>query len=499
MSTDKTRLSHIPLLAGLLALIVACVPQQQISKPTINTIPAPIVLAPPPAAARPAVVVAPPAPEKPAAITNEYLLEAEDDPELAESMEALTEETTAAEPEQTAVQEVEELATLGAWEDTVGPVEEKNTVQYDFPITKNLQVEFYLDFFANKNRDMFSRWLARSGRYLPLIQKELHDAGLPQDLAYLAMIESGFMPSAYSSACAVGVWQFMEGTGRHYGLIVNDYVDERRDPVKATAAAVSYLAKLYKDFGTWNLAVAAYNAGEGRISRALAQSGVETFWELAKLDILPLETKRYVPKLMAAIIIARNPTQYGFDNIAHQSPLAYDTVIVKRQTPLKAVALAYSGDLDQLRELNPHLRKGITPPYRPTYTVRVPVGQHAVVARNLPRVKSFVSTSYKIHRAAKRETLASISKRYGLSVATLAKANRLKKKSKVRAGTRLRIPEQNITYKLMSETELASYKSRKPVMHTVKRGETLSHIADRYNVSVAQLISWNNLKKKAAI
>ena len=166
---------------------------------------------------------------------------------------------------------------------------------------------------------MFARWLARSARYMPVIEKELSAAGLPRELAYLAMIESGCNPSAVSRAGAGGLWQFMPATGRRYNLAINSWVDERREPAKATRAAVRYLDKLYRQFGDWHLAVAAYNTGEGKVEQAIRDGGTNNFWELAATDALYAETKCYVPKLIAAIIIARNPTAYGFDDIDYEA------------------------------------------------------------------------------------------------------------------------------------------------------------------------------------
>ena len=258
---------------------------------------------------------------------------------------------------------------------------------YDFPLTMNDQVEYYLDFFTNRHRKTFARWLARSSRYLPMIKEEFAKAGLPLDLAYLPMIESGFNTTVSSRASAVGTWQFMRATGQNYGLTVNNYVDERRDPVKSTKAAAAYLSKLYKDFDSWHLAVAAYNAGEGKIKKAMKQSDTDDFWEIAQSQYIHSETKLYVPQLIAAIMIAKDPEKYGFDNIDYDEPLEYETVHVPRGTPIKAVALACNLPDEEILVLNRHLSKAITPPSEADYPLRVPPGKKDLVDKNLPRVR----------------------------------------------------------------------------------------------------------------
>jgi len=378
---------------------------------------------------------------------------------------------------------------------------------YDFPVTMNEQVEYYLDLFQNRQRKNFTRWLARSSRYLPMIKKELAEAGLPMDLAYLPMIESGFNPIITSRASAVGTWQFMRATGLNYGLTVNEYVDERRDPIKSTKAAVAYLANLYKKFDSWHLAVAAYNAGEGRISRAMKQSDSDDFWEIAQSQYIHSETKLYVPQLIAAIMIAKEPEKYGFNDIDYDLPIEFETIEVPRRTSLEAVALACESSVDELTDLNRHLCRAVTPPQESNYPLRVPKGKKELVAENLPRVKTVVSTEYRTHRVEKGETLTKISRKYNLSKTTLLKANNLQKERLTR-GQHLRIPYQTTSYKLLSKTELAKYRdtsptstegSGKPIRHTVRTGETIGSIAKRYDVQVDMIAAWNKLKDPSRI
>lgn len=413
---------------------------------------------------------------------------------------------TEPEPESTANLEVEELKNLGEWEEgTPQPQQVGEKVEYDFPVTMNRQVEFYLDFFQNKQRKIFARWLSRSSRYLPMIKKHLQEAGLPSDLCYLPMIESGYSLTATSTASAVGPWQFIQGTGKDYGLTIDSYVDERRDPEKATQAAISYLSTLYDEFGSWHLAVAAYNAGEGTIRKAIRNYNTKNFWELAGTHYLQLETKRYVPKLIAAIMIAKEPERYGFTDIEYLPPLEYDTVEVPRWTSLQAVSLAGDVPFEELRELNRHLRKAITPPDEEEYTLKVPVGKREVISKNLPNVRTIASTEYKTHVVATGETITRICKKYSLSKTALLKANNLRAE-RLAPGQRLRIPYQTTSYKIIPEKQWAALKKGKAhlsndnvVLHTVKSGETLDEISKRYNVSTQTLASWNNLKDRNRI
>ena len=403
------------------------------------------------------------------------------------------------EPEQTIDQELQDLKLLGTWEQGV-PAEAyaDDVVEYDFPVTLNRQVQYYLDFFTGKHRDNFSVWLSRSGRYLPMIQEELRAAGLPEDLAYLAMIESGFNERAYSRAKAVGVWQFIKSTGKNYGLEINTYVDERRDPIKSTQAAVAYLQNLYGEFGSWHLAVAAYNAGEGKIRRAIQKYNSTDFWEIAQGRYLKLETKRYVPKLIAAILIAKEPEKYGFFNIEYEPELAYETVEVPRWTAVKAVALACDLEPEELKRLNNHLRKEFTPPDKASYQFKVPVGKKDRVEKNLPRVQAVVTTEFKTHTVGKGETLDKVCRKYGLTKTVVLKSNNLRSAG-LQAGQRLRIPYQTTAYEMLPEGTVArGYLAAEAaggnfILHKVRPGETVSELARLYSIPVHLLAAWNDI------
>ena len=407
------------------------------------------------------------------------------------------EELTPPEPDQTLAQEVQDLENLGGWEEGQTNDSFEEEVKYDFPVTVNKQVEYYLDFFQNKQRKSFSLWLERSGRYLPMIIQQLEEAGLPKDLVYLPMIESGYSLTAYSKAKAVGPWQFMRATAVHYGLQVNSYIDERRDPVRSTQAAIRYLSELYEMFGSWHLAVAGYNAGEGKIQRGIRRYKTSNFWELAQHRYLKLETKRYVPKLIAAIMIAKSPEDYGFTDIQYQKPLSYDTGKVPRWTNLKAIAVATGCSVEEIKNLNRQLRRMVAPPEFNYYDIKVPAGKGELLAQNLPRVHVSVSTEFKSYTIRKNDTLKRICTKYNLNKKTLLKANNLRK-AKLTAGNRLRIPYQITQYKLLTEQEMAStnkYATSRDqfILHKIKPGESVSQIATLYGVNPQMIAAWNDL------
>lgn len=426
------------------------------------------------------------------------------------------EESSLAEPEATAEEEIAALSQPGAWEYGAGGRNGSlaNAIDlsaYDFPITVNRQVQYYLDLFQGKQRNYFTGWLARSARYRPFIEAELAKAGLPRDLVFLAMIESGFNPSAYSCADAAGLWQFIEGTGRRYGLQVNTWVDERRQPEKATRAAIKYLSKLHREFDDWYLAVAAYNAGERRIENAITDHGTRDFWEIAATDSIFQETKRYVPKLIAAIIIGRNPERYGFTDIEYFKPQQYELIDVPAGTDLGAVAAVANTSLKKIRALNNELIKNQTPPKQGNYTLRIPTGTRELIAGNLDKyqrartAKLVATTRFLTHTVQRGETLSQICRDYNISTTTLLKANNLRS-SRLQQGLRLRIPATATTLLALKKDEqpkaLAGNDAanrRATVLHQVRSGETLSRIASQYQVSVREIMQWNTITEKSKV
>jgi len=366
----------------------------------------------------------------------------------------------------------------------------------DFPIIINNQVQVYLDLFQNQQKKSFTIWLSRSGKYLPMMQKELKDAGLPEDLAYLAMIESGYNQKAYSKAHASGLWQFIPGTGSQYNLRMNKYIDERREALKSTKAAVRFLSNLYDEFGDWHLAVAAYNAGPGKISKGLERYSVTDFWSLAENDYLAMETKRYVPKLIASIIIAKNPEKYGFKDVQLEEPYSYDTLEVGPGLTFDAAALISNCDRKTIDILNPELCSNKTPLNQSTHQIKIPAGSKDIASKNLSRLNQIVSTDYKTHTISKGETLAQVCSRYDINTTTLLKANNLRS-SKLATGQRLRIPFQTVRYQLLAEGSNKAISTAalqdNPIVHRVKKGESVLQIARKYNVPVELIVSWNNL------
>lgn len=381
---------------------------------------------------------------------------------------------------------------------------------YDFPIVLNDQVQYYLDLFQGKQRKSFQRQLERSSIYMAGIKKELQKAGLPQDLAYLAMIESGYNPTICSHAKACGMWQFIESTGRNYNLTIDPWIDERREPEKATRAAIRYLAKLYGDFNDWHLAVAAYNAGENRIARAIDTHGTKDFWEIAESDSIYLETKRYVPKLIATIIIARHPAKYGFTELNYMRPVQHDLVHVPGGTALQAVSVSSGTPVEDLRGLNTELLKNQIPPGKNRYPLRVPLGKKDLVTANLHRVHPISKVSYLKHTVRKGENINTICNRYGISRQSLLSANKIRS-SRLKNGTSLQIPSKTTKYVLLQEGErledLIARHSPPPRNENRKRarayrvqsGDTLYRIAKKHGVSVQDLKNWNNLADHASI
>jgi membrane-bound lytic murein transglycosylase D len=293
-----------------------------------------------------------------------------------------------------------------------------------YPIVVNATVEAIIGYFTERERERFGVWISRSGRYLGMIRRIFKERGLPEELAYTAMIESGFSPRAVSRVGAKGLWQFMEATARRYGLVVNRWVDERFDPVKSTMAAAQYLGDLHGMFGHWFLAQAAYNAGEAKVERAIQRAKTSDFWALTQTRHLPNETKRFVPQILAATVITRAPARYGFE-VAMESPLAYDEITVKRVLDFETIAALAGVSEDEVRELNPALRGGVTPPFG-SYVLKLPHGTGARFESALEEASPARLTGWGLHRVARNQSLAEIARLYRTTPQRLAEVNQLR-------------------------------------------------------------------------
>ena len=318
-----------------------------------------------------------------------------------------------------------------------------------YPVTLNAQVQFHLDRFTGSSREVVTLWVHRSSRYLAMIREVLRTRGLPEDLAFTAMIESGFKPDAVSRVGAKGMWQFMAGTARRYGLRVDRWVDERLDPEKSTVAAAAYLRDLYSQFGSWALAQAAYNAGEVKVTRAIQKTGSRDFWTLAQSRHLRRETKEFVPQIHAATVIGRDPDRYGFD-FDEVDPVAFDTLTVPPATDLRRLATSAGLAPGDVRALNPTLVRGVTPPGGP-WTLRLPAGERervaaALVPRRAPGMAgskhvevSHAAATGDVHVVRPRDTVSAIARQYGVSVGDVMRWNRLDSLDRIRPGDRLRV------------------------------------------------------------
>ncbi len=366
--------------------------------------------------------------------------------------------------------------------------------EFDIPVEVNPSVEKWVRYFTGNGRKHYAKWLARSTRYRPMMLRELEAEGLPRDLVYLSMIESGYNAHAYSHAAAAGLWQFIPSTGKLYDLRIDYWVDERRDPEESLDAAMAFLGELHTMFGDWRLAWAAYNTGPGRIRRATRNADSKDFWVLADGPHLHPETDNYVPKIMAAAIIGKHPERYGFTGIDYQSELEYDVVRVDGSVELEVLARCAGATVDEIKWLNPALRRYATPPEG--HDVRVPVGRRDTFTAALARVPASERVTVARHTVRRGETLSIIAAKYGSSVSSVSKANNLKNVNRIYVGMSLVIPRSGSTPTVARNTSSSSKSNSKPAppkVHTVRRGDTLSGIATRYGVSLTNLKAYNGI------
>ncbi|MBL6991211.1 MAG: transglycosylase SLT domain-containing protein [Bacteriovoracaceae bacterium] len=387
---------------------------------------------------------------------------------------------------------------------------------FDIPVVYNPAVKKWINYFLNRGRGFFERYSARAGRYAPILGLILEDHGLPRDLIFLAMAESGFQNNAKSWAKAVGPWQFMPYTGRRYGLRVSWYIDERRDPIKATIAASRYLKKLYKEFGAWELAAAAYNAGEGKMSRAIRRYKTENFWDLRKGRYLKSETKNYVPKIMALAILGKNLKSFGFEDIDFHEPLDFDEVDVPPFTDLMILSRMIGIPFEEIQRLNPEILRWYTPPNVQNYKLRIPIG-FAVVWKDVIKTQDLKAKSFQIYKVrGRRSTLYDVAKKFKLKPKILREFNNIKTKKRLAKGTTVVLPfrqgqsRKDQMYADLYEKprksvlrrrryrrriNLARRRGKKiynpTVFYTVKKGDTLWRVAKRTGTSLDTLILSN--------
>jgi peptidoglycan lytic transglycosylase D len=375
----------------------------------------------------------------------------------------------------------------------------------------NAEVHRYIEYFTGAGRSVFERWLVRSGRYMGLFRDVLKKEGLPPDLVHLVFVESGFNLNARSISAAVGPWQFLRSTARLFGLTVNQWVDERKDPEKSTVAAARYLKHLYAIFGDWPLAIASYNAGEGTVLRAIKRQGTTNYWDLR----LPRQTEDYVPQFMAVLAITREPEKYGFDSVELEQPIDFDEIALTGSVDLRAIARLADCTFEEIKALNPAVLKHAAPGGDGITMLRVPTGKAEVILAKLQGGASLPAVHLTVqHRVRRGETLQAIADQYHVGAQPLARANRITRSRPLKRGMVLVVPASlrpptpaalpkgdpraSTAYVPAHDRPTPAMLDGKSeaegrALHTVRKGETLDAIARQYGVSVDDIRRWNHL------
>jgi membrane-bound lytic murein transglycosylase D len=365
---------------------------------------------------------------------------------------------------------------------------EIKSTRSDLPLMMTDQVAGYISYFSNRGRGTFERAFSRSGRYHDMMVSILKEEGVPQDLIYLAQAESGFHPLAVSRVGARGIWQFMGSRARGYGLSHNMWVDDRQDPEKSTRAAAHHLKDLYNQFGDWYLAMAAYNSGPGTVQAAVRRTGYADFWELYRRNVLPKETRNYVPIILAVTIIAKNPSQYGLEDIAMDHPAKYDTVTITYPVDLRLVAECVGATSVELQELNPSLLR-LTTPREGKFELHLPAGKKDEYQSAIATIPTSMRLSWRYHTVQSGDTLASLAKTYRAPAKSIAEVNHLDS-TDLETGAKLVIPVAPGKHP-MSDT--ATY-ARRITRYKVHKGDSVETVAENFGVSPQMLRRWNGLR-----
>jgi len=374
-----------------------------------------------------------------------------------------------------------------------------NAVKPDFEFKPNALVQSYINYYLGRGRSTMESGIRRSGRFMEMAGRIFKEEGVPQDLVWLGQVESAWSPIARSWAAAVGLWQFIPGTASQYGLRQDYWVDERSSFEKATRASARYLKWLANRYaGNWELAMAAYNSGEGRVDSAIARSGYADFWEIYSRGLLPMETRNYVPNILATIIIAKNPERYGF-NIKPEPALAYDLVTVNNSTDLRLVADAIDAPYDLMRGLNPELKQGVTPPGIP-HAVRIPAGKGKPLQLALSIIPPDKRASWRLQNVQLGDTFETVARRTGVSEATLAAVNG----GELKVGQKLIIPTSGTLRNVAATAPKGTMgagatNGAKIIVYKVRAGEGLGDIAARYEVSIRDIAALNRINTSSKL
>lgn len=361
----------------------------------------------------------------------------------------------------------------------------------DLPLMLNDTVAGYINYFSSRGRDVLEHGLERSGQYHDMIQRVLKHEGVPQDLIYLAQAESGFRPLALSRAGARGMWQFMSSRARGYGLTRTWWIDERQDPEKSTRAAARHLKDLYTQFGDWYLAMAAYNSGPGTVQNAVKRTGYADFWELYRRNVLPRETRNYVPIILAVTIMAKNPAQYGLDHVVLAKPVPTDTLKIDYPVDLRLVAQCVDASPSELQDLNPSLLR-MTTPKGQAFELHLPAGSKGKYLSTIAEIPSDMRVWWRYHEVQTGDTLASIARSYRTPTKAIAEANHLDSDElEVEAGSRLLIPIAPGKHAAMEDPPAYA---RHATVYKVRKGDTVASVADNFGVPAKMVRRWNRLK-----